>query len=102
MLANEVISWRRKWARLQARPYQVLDRLVADPTGEVDRRDALLRQLALLPGKQRAALVLRFYEDLSDSEIAEALGCSPATVRVHVHRALATLRVAAPETLTRS
>jgi RNA polymerase sigma factor (sigma-70 family) len=45
-----------------------------------------------LPTKQRAAVVLRYYEDLPDAEIAEILDCSPATVRSQIHRALATLR----------
>jgi RNA polymerase sigma factor (sigma-70 family) len=48
--------------------------------------------LARLPRRQRAALVLRFYEGLPDSEIAEVLGCAVGTVRAHVSRALATLR----------
>jgi RNA polymerase sigma factor (sigma-70 family) len=45
-----------------------------------------------LPAKQRAAIVLRYYEDLHDASIAELLGCSPVTVRTQVRRALATLR----------
>ena len=52
----------------------------------------VLDALAELPYRQRAALVLRFYEDRPDSEIADALGCRPATVRSLVHRGLATLR----------
>jgi RNA polymerase sigma factor (sigma-70 family) len=48
--------------------------------------------LALLPPRQRAVLVLRFYVGMPDGEIAEVLGCRPATVRGHVSRALATLR----------
>ena len=47
---------------------------------------------ATLPAKQRAAVVLRYYEDLPDAEIAEILACSPATVRSQIHRALASLR----------
>ena len=42
--------------------------------------------------KQRAAVVLRYYEDLPDAEIAEILECSPATARSQIHRALASLR----------
>lgn len=55
-------------------------------------RDQTWRLLATLPRKQRAVLVLRFYEDLSDPEIAGLLGCTPGTVRSQASRALATLR----------
>jgi RNA polymerase sigma factor (sigma-70 family) len=51
----------------------------------------ILDALARLPYKQRAALVLRFYEDRPEREIAEALKCRPATVRSLVHRGLASL-----------
>jgi RNA polymerase sigma factor (sigma-70 family) len=50
--------------------------------------------LAALPYRQRAALVLRYYEDRPEAEIAELLGCRPATVRSLVHRGLSTLRTA--------
>lgn len=93
MLANEIVSWRRKWGRVQPRPVEDLDRALPDPTHAVDRRDELLRRVARLPMRQRAALVMRYFEDMTDADIGEVLGCSAATVRVHVHRALTTLRV---------
>jgi RNA polymerase sigma factor (sigma-70 family) len=49
-------------------------------------------RLATLPHDQRVALVLRYYEDLPDDEIAAVMECAPATVRTRIHRALATLR----------
>jgi RNA polymerase sigma factor (sigma-70 family) len=52
----------------------------------------ILDALAALPYKQRAALVLRFYEDRPAQEIAKALHCRPATVRSLIHRGLAALR----------
>jgi len=55
-------------------------------------QDAVWALCATLPAKQRAAVVLRYYEDLPDAEIAEILECSPATVRSQIHRALASLR----------
>lgn len=55
---------------------------------EQDMRKALLA----LPERQRAAIVLRFYEDLSEPEIAEILRCRPGTVRSLVFRAMRTLR----------
>lgn len=45
-----------------------------------------------LPDRQRAVLVLRYYEDLDDLTIAQILGCSPVTVRTHAMRALSQLR----------
>ncbi|MEV4564971.1 SigE family RNA polymerase sigma factor [Nonomuraea sp. NPDC049419] len=53
----------------------------------------LWKELATLPRKQRAVLVLRYYEDLSDQDIAEILGISRGTVRSQAFRALNTLRV---------
>lgn len=52
----------------------------------------ILDAVARLPYRQRAALVLRFYEDLPEQAIAEALGCRPATVRSLIHRGLQALR----------
>jgi RNA polymerase sigma factor (sigma-70 family) len=49
-------------------------------------------RIATLPRKQRAAILLRYYEDCTDAEIAEVLGCTEGTVRSHISRALATLR----------
>ncbi len=94
MLVNQVISWRRKWGRVQPRPDRDLDRTVDDPTEVIDRRDELLRSLSRLPARQRAAIVMRYLEDMADDDIAETLGCSVSTVRVHIHRGLAALRVA--------
>jgi RNA polymerase sigma factor (sigma-70 family) len=54
----------------------------------------VLDAVARLPFRQRAALVMRFYDDRTDSEIATALGCRPATVRSLVHRGLRSLRKA--------
>ena len=56
---------------------------------EVDELWPLVQDL---PHRYRAALVLRFYEDLSEREIAEALGCRPGTVKSLIHRGLARLR----------
>ena len=53
----------------------------------------LITELDRLPRKQRAVVVLRYVEGLSDREIADLLGCSEVTVRSHASRALATLRI---------
>lgn len=61
-------------------------------TAEVDLRDALVRLLQQLPPRQRAAIVLRYWEQLSEAETAEALGCSAGTVKSATSRGLARLR----------
>ncbi len=93
MLTHEVVSWHRKWGRVTARPDAELDRPVLDPTGVVDRRQAILRELSRLPVRQRAAIVLRYFEDLSYEQIGQVLGCRAGTVRIHIHRAMKQLRV---------
>ena len=50
------------------------------------------RALGDLPPRQRAVVVLRFYEDLTERDIAEALGCAVGTVKSQLSRALSTLR----------
>jgi len=69
-------------------------RLAASVDGSrLSEHDTVWQLCATLPRKQRAAVVLRFYEDRTYAEIAEILACSEATVRSQVHRALAALRV---------
>jgi|SRR5688572_12484026 RNA polymerase sigma-70 factor (sigma-E family) len=73
-----------------------LDRLAAAPAALANDHDELdetmHRVLLGLPQRQRAAIVLRFYEDLSDVQTAAVLGCSPGTVRSLVSRGIKTLR----------
>jgi RNA polymerase sigma-70 factor (sigma-E family) len=66
--------------------------VTGDHAGEVADRDFLLRALAGLPPRQRAVLVLRYFCDLPEAEIAAALGCSTGTVKSQASRALAKLR----------
>jgi RNA polymerase sigma-70 factor (sigma-E family) len=67
----------------------------ADPAAAVDLRDALGRALASLPVRQRAVLVLRYFEQLTEAEIAEALGCSSGAVKSSASRGLQRLRAVA-------
>jgi RNA polymerase sigma-70 factor (sigma-E family) len=59
---------------------------------DVAATESLRLALATLPFKQRAAIVLRFFEDVPDEVTAQVLGCRQATVRSHIHRGLETLR----------
>jgi RNA polymerase sigma-70 factor (sigma-E family) len=69
----------------------------ADDLRTADLRVALRQALRRLGPRQRAVLVARFYEDLTDEQTARLLGCSTGTVRSQTHRALARLRQLAPE-----
>ena len=64
----------------------------ADQTEQLASHDDVWAQVCGLPPRQRAALVLRFYEDMSYADIAEVLGCSVGTVASQVSDALGTLR----------
>ncbi len=63
-----------------------------DLTAAIDLRDALIRALYLLPPQQRAAVVLRHWEQLSEAEAAEVLGCSEGTVKAATSRGLRRMR----------
>ncbi|MEU4390498.1 SigE family RNA polymerase sigma factor [Kribbella sp. NPDC023855] len=97
MVVNEFLSWRRR-LKNQEVPLAELPDVPADDdvSARLVQRDAAWRLLAGLPRQQRAVLVLRFYEDLLDDEIATILGCSAGTVRSHASRGLATLRANLP------
>ncbi|MGI5133864.1 SigE family RNA polymerase sigma factor [Streptomyces sp. CA-106110] len=88
---------RRWWAE---RPADLLPERAdtADETTRVDERARLEAALALLPARQRTAVVLRYYQDLSESQVAEAMGCPLGTARSLVTRGVARLRQAMAET----
>jgi len=85
---------RRPW-REQPRDFisnEADDADAARPEQDLDERDAMWSALAELPPKQRAVLVLRYYEDLSEADIAEVLGCSRGTVKSQAAKGLSRLR----------
>ncbi len=94
VLVNASIDRRRLLRRRGEQPLQAADPgpAVDDRAGEVANRDLLLRVLAVLPPRQRAVLVLRYWADLSEAEIAATLGCSVGTVKSQASRGLARLR----------
>jgi RNA polymerase sigma-70 factor (sigma-E family) len=96
ILNGRTSRWRklRRETLVDAMP----DRLgVLDPPGHDDQ---LWRLLATLPQRQRAVLVLRYYEDMSEEQIASTLGCAPGTVKSQASKALAKLRLALTATAT--
>lgn len=91
------ISWWRKHRREVV--LDVYDDATSSPadTAAAERRIVLDRALAALTPRQRATVVLRYYDDLSERETAEALGVSVGTVKSQTHLALRRLREASPE-----
>ena len=84
--------WRARWRREAPSP-QLPGSLVRGDDADQRALAASIRQaLGRLSPKQRAVLVLRYYEDLPEAEIASLLGCSPGTVKTHAHRGLRALR----------
>ena len=91
MVNLNVSWWRRRWRGES--PQAVLpEQLGQDLTGQADVRDAVRRALAVLPPRQRAVLVLRYFEDWTEAQTAATLGCSVGTVKSQAHRAIARLR----------
>lgn len=96
-LKRALVRTHVSWLRRRASREIAVDSL---PDGPMSRafdespasHDETWERLSALPRAQRAVLVLRYYEDLDDRRIAEVLGVTPSTVRVHAHRGLAALR----------
>jgi len=92
VLINAHISERRRRRVREWFPGSVPERAAADRTDALADRSVLMAALAELPPRQRAAVVLRFWEDRSETVVADLLGCSVGAVRSHAHRGLAKLR----------
>ena len=99
MVLNEVLGGRRSGFLKRERPHPAVEPpgSVASPEAAVVVHDAIWSAVRALPPRQRAVVVLRYYEDLSEVEIAEALGCSRGTVKSQASAALAALRRTAPD-----
>ncbi|MFF7974745.1 SigE family RNA polymerase sigma factor [Streptomyces sp. NPDC007905] len=95
---QQISRWRLKWRR---REIMVAEPPVAsavpDASGAAELRLVLRTALSRLTARQRTVLVLRYFEDLPEADVARLLGCSVGTVRSTTHRSLARLRTLAPE-----
>lgn len=87
MLVNELTSWRRTATRRASRR-QLLGPPEEAPTSDLDGQIDLWRLVRELPPRQRAVVVLRYYEDLTETEIAGTLGISRGTVKSQASDAL--------------
>jgi RNA polymerase sigma-70 factor (sigma-E family) len=83
--------WRRRW-RGEVPTGAVPDLAGRDHFADVDRREAVRAALGGLPPRQRAVLIMRYHQDLSEQQIAQLLGISPGTVKSQAAKALARLR----------
>jgi RNA polymerase sigma-70 factor (sigma-E family) len=94
MYHQHIGAWRRSGRGAEFCAAEVWPVDTAEPARgpETDERMALWDMVCSLPARQRAAVVLRYYEDLSEAETARVLGCSLGTVKSNTSRGLATLR----------
>ncbi len=92
VLVNQASSrWRRRWSS-EVTTDRLPDTPISDGSSDRAERAELVSALRSLPPRQRAAVVLRYFEQLSEAETAAALDCSIGTVKSTTHRALTALR----------
>ena len=91
-IVTTAISWRRRRSFHEPPTGALPETVVSDETERVTARDELWNELHLLPPRQRAAVVLRFCEDLSEAQTADLMGCSVGSVKRQVSVALGKLR----------
>ncbi len=96
ILVNLALDGARARARrrTELEPDMWIAPTAVDPLARVDARAELLQALGQLPERQRAVLVLRYFNDLTEAQVAEVLGCPPGTVKSSASRGLARLREA--------
>ena len=94
IVVNEILGTRRRGWWQRERPHESPEPPGAELSPElgVVERDAVWSAVGSLPPRQRAVIVLRYYEDLSEEQIADVLGCSRGTVKSQASAALTNLR----------
>ena len=85
-------SWRRRQVSREVLVADPPERASIDPHDDPLLREALLRSLRQLPKRQRAVVVLRYFDGYTEGQVAKLLGCSVGTVKTHAHRGLRRLR----------
>ncbi len=92
MVNTQISEWRRQ--RLAVYPTdQIPEQQMEDPTWKTDLADVVHRAVQQLPERQRTTVVLRYYEDMTEAQIAERLGVTVGTVKSTISRAVARLRL---------
>lgn len=100
VVVTTAVSWRRR-SSFHERPAEVLpEREVDDQSDDVVAGTDLWRHLQALPPRQRAAVALRYCQDLSEVQTAELMGCTVGSVKRHTSRGLAALRERMGDRLT--
>ncbi|MFE9430175.1 SigE family RNA polymerase sigma factor [Streptomyces sp. NBC_01281] len=95
---QQISRWRLKWPRRELSVAETPEAGTgADTASAAELRLVMRGALARLTARQRTVLVLRYFEDLPEADVARILGCSVGTVRSTTHRSLARLRTLAPE-----
>jgi RNA polymerase sigma-70 factor (sigma-E family) len=94
MYREQVSSWRRRARHREAIMAEVPEQAAAVPDLSAETRLSLQQALRALPPGKRAVLVLRYFEDLPEAQVASILGCSVGTVRSQTYKALTQLKAA--------
>ena len=102
---QQVSRWRLKWPRREVSVAELPEPPGtggpgADSAAAAELRLVMRQALSRLTARQRSVLVLRYFDDLPEADVARLLGCSVGTVRSTTHRSLARLRSLAPELAT--
>ena len=93
VMVSTFLTWRRRRWHGEESVAQLPEQLApGDPYRDADLREAVSAALARLPARQRAVIVLRYFDDLSEADTAIALGCALGTVKSQASKALLTLR----------
>jgi RNA polymerase sigma-70 factor (sigma-E family) len=94
ILANVYASWwKRRWRQVEQPTHRPPERSVADEASRIDAHEEVWQAIGRLPRRQRAVLVLRYFEDMSETQIADVMGISVGTVKSQAAKALAKLRL---------